>query len=136
MSNSPNNTERASVLYPWFAEHGVDLIHELDRDTFQALSPYGKVFTLESDDDEFVRLSYGSRVFRVKPSLIQHVPTARYQVDDVVRVNSNGKTAIVEHVQWHHRDGKPFYILRFGNKRDSRRYSDAELSLCPDSERG
>lgn len=70
-----------------------------DRDAFQELSPHGKISTLGSEEGEFVRLSYGSRVFRVKPSLIQYVPATRYQAGDTVVVNNNSRMATIETMQ-------------------------------------
>ena len=35
--------------------------------------------------------------------------------------------AVIDAIQWHHRDAKPIYFVRRDGKRDSRRYSEAEL---------
>jgi len=74
MSNSNETTAGTWGLYPWFEEHGAELVHSDDIDEFRKLSPYGKVFLRTGEDNGFIRLAYGDRTFHVKPDLFQPVP--------------------------------------------------------------
>lgn len=116
-------------LYPWFEEHGVHCVHSNDIDDFRTLSPYGKVFLCTGQENEFIKLTYGERTFRVKPDLFSSVPSIQFPIGTKVVIRSKNSDAIVDEIHWHHRDAKPIYFVRRDGKRDSRRYSSDDLDI-------
>lgn len=130
MSNSNESTEGTWGLYPWFEEHGAQLVHGDDIDEFRKLSPYGKVFLRTGEDNGFIRLAYGERTFRVKPDLFQPVPPISFPIGTRVTILSKNIDAVIDSIQWHHRDAKPIYYVRRDGKPDSRRYSSEDLSAA------
>jgi len=117
-----------SALYPWFEEHGVQHVHPDDFERFKALSPYGKVFGVDDAEDGYVRLRYGGDSFRVKPTLLQSIPFVDIEVGQRVRLLAKQSEGVIEHVIWHHKERRPFFLVLIHGKRDSRRYRREELS--------
>lgn len=128
MSNTNELIEGAWGLYPWFEEHGAQLVHSEDLDAFRKLSPYGKVFLRTGEVDEFIELCYGESKFRVKPELFQPVPPVSFPIGTRVAVRGKNGDAVVDSIQWHHRDAKPICHVRRDGKLDSRRYSAEDLT--------
>jgi hypothetical protein len=130
MSNTNKQTEGAWGLYPWFEEHGAQLVHSEDLGEFRKLSPYGKVFLRTGEEDGFIRLAYGERTFRVKPDLFRPVAPVSFPIGTRVTIRGKDVEAVVDSIQWHQRDAKPIYYLRRDGKLDSRRYSADDLSAA------
>jgi hypothetical protein len=116
------------VLYPWFEEHGTSLIHPEDLDRLRHLSPYGIVFKRVGTDGDYVVLSARGQTVRVRPSLIQNVPTPAFDYGQEVRIAGKDLSGRVVEIGWHHQQGRPFYHLAIGGKRNSRRHWDEELA--------
>lgn len=114
-------------LYPWFEESGANLVHRDDLDGFRRLSPYGKVFLRIGDEGDYIRIGYGDHTFRVKPELFAPVPPIAFPIGTSITVRAANVDATIDAIEWHHRDAKPIYFVRRDGKRDSRRYSEAEL---------
>jgi hypothetical protein len=132
MSHLNEDVESSWGLYPWFEEHGAHLVHGDDVDELRKLMPYGKVFLRTgSDQDGFITIAYGTRTFRVKPDLFRSIPPITFPIGTRVTIRSKDGDAVVDEIQWHHRDAKPIYFVRRNDKRDSRRYSSDELTLAP-----
>jgi hypothetical protein len=122
-----------SALYPWFAEHGTDLVHPDDLAEFKALMPYGKVFeVLPGAVEGMVRLAYGAKTFRVLPDLLREVKSPRFRVGDSVRLAGRNEEGIVDDVMWHQKGECPFYKLNVRGKKMSKRYWEADLEFAPD----
>lgn len=115
------------ALYPWFEEHGPELIHPQDFDAFRQLFPYGRVFAVLGQQDEFTRIAYGKQVFRVKPSLLQPVPAPTFTAGQAVRIPGKGDEAVVEEIYWHYKNKRPFFIVRYRGKLKSKRYWAEDL---------
>lgn len=125
---SDQTTNQGCALYPWFEEHGDDLIHPEDLEGFKALMPYGKVFEIGQANDTYVCLFYGSRAFQVKPDLLKKVEKARYRVGDKVEVNGKSGMGEIVDVMWHHKDAKPFFQITLDGNKKSNRYWESDLS--------
>ena len=93
-------------LYPWFEEHGADLIHPEDLATARALVPSGKVFRLVGEEDGYLRLRYGDVEVRARPTLFEPVAGRVRGVGEVVAL-SDGRAGEVIGVQWHHQRDEP-----------------------------
>lgn len=114
-------------LYPWFEEHGVDLIHPDDLATVRALLPNGKVFRLVGEEQEFLRLRYGDVEFRARPSLFKPVAGHVRGVGETIAL-SDGRMGEVIGVQWHQKRDEPMYQLRLEGKKKSNRYWNADFA--------
>jgi hypothetical protein len=116
-------------LYPWFAEDGADLIHPDDREAFRALGPYGRVFQKVGDDDGYMRLRYGERTYRVRPSLFQSVTVPAFDFGQKVRLNRRpDEVGAVQDIMWHHKENRPMYFLNVNGKRVSTRRWEEDLA--------
>lgn len=111
-------------LYPWFAEHGTELVHPDDVEAWIALQPYGLVFERIGEAGEFIKLAYGGQVFRVKPDLFRPVQPPLKRIGDVVRVELSGALteAVVVEIKWHFKRGEPFFLVEKKGKRSKKRY--------------
>jgi len=114
-------------LYPWFAEHGEDLVHPDDREAFAALMPYGKVFRCDGEVDGYLRLAYGERDFRVRPGLFQRVEPPTYGFGAEVVVPKHG-AAVVREINWHHKESEPLYFVEAAGNRLKKRYFTRDLA--------
>jgi hypothetical protein len=114
-------------LYPWFEEHGPQLIHPDDLALVRALVPNGKVFRVIGIEDDFVRLSYGETEFRARPSLFKAVDGEVHGIGESV-ILKDGYVGEIIGVQWHHQRGEPMYQLRVDGKRKSNRYWNSDFA--------
>jgi len=115
-------------IYPWFPEHGLELVHPDDLAAFSAIRPSSKVFECVARND-YLTLRYAGKQFRVRPDLFKSVSAPRFSYGERVLASHNGKKSlgIVVDIEWHHKDGTCIYYLAFDGKRSSRRHSDSEL---------
>ena len=118
-------------LYPWFREDDPALVHPDDLASFVELLPYGKLLQQIGDEGPYLRLAYGTKVFRVKPDLFRSVAVTPMPVGAAVLIIDKNVAAVIEELHWHSKREQPFYLLRAGNKRLSRRYWDDELRALP-----
>lgn len=114
-------------LYPWFEEHGADLIHAEDLAVVRALAPNGKVFRVTGEDEGFIRLSYGEIVFRARPSLFREVGGEVHGIGEVIALR-DGRSGEVIGIQWHHQRAEPMYQLRLAGKKGSNRYWNSDFA--------
>lgn len=71
-------------IYPWFREHGVDLIHPDDLEAFTQEASNCKVFECV-DDSDYLTLRYNGNYYRVKDRLFKPVPNPEYAFGETVR---------------------------------------------------
>jgi hypothetical protein len=115
-------------LYPWFVEHGEDLIHPSDRKSFATLFPQGKVFRCEGISDGYLILRYGEEMFRVRPDLYRVVSPPIYEFGQRVRERlGSGTVGRIRGIGWHFKKQSPYYLLQVDDKAKSRQYFDEEL---------
>jgi hypothetical protein len=112
-------------LYPWFAEHGDDLVHPEDQKKLLKLTPYGKVFELVSSDSDYIELSYGEESYRVKPDLYLPIPEIRHRIGD--NLERHGEDHLVRDIRWHFQKRQVFYLVYVNGKKSSRRYFEDEF---------
>lgn len=114
-------------LYPWFEEHGTDLIHPEDLATVRALMPNGKVFRVMGEDEGFIRLSYGDIEFRARPSLFKELAGEVHGIGEAITL-TDGRTGEVIGIQWHHQRAEPMYQLSIEGKKKSNRYWNSDFT--------
>lgn len=59
--------------YPWFVEHGIDLIHPDDFEAFKQEANNSKVFECIKERD-YIILKYNNNFYRVRDMLFKPVP--------------------------------------------------------------
>ena len=125
MSDRPRQFAR----YPWFVEHGIELVHPEDLAALKALMPYGRVFGF-ARAGEWIELDDGTRRYRVRDSLLKPLAPPRFWVGDEVGIQSGGerRRGVVRDVRWHGKNEAPMYFLRADGKALSKRYFDPDLS--------
>jgi hypothetical protein len=114
-------------IYPWFEEHGADLIHVDDLAIVRSLMPNGKIFELVGEKDGFLRLCYGDTEFRAHSSLFRAVLGDVHGVGETV-VLKDGRAGEVVGVHWHHQRAEPMYELRLEGKKRTSRYWNSDLA--------
>lgn len=116
-------------LYPWFAEHGQDLVHSEDRPLFASVHPFGHVFEKLREEGGYFILRYEGGDVRVRPSLFRPIPPLPFTYGDLVRVKPHRTVRIgtVRRIGWHVDRGKPMYYILAGERRIYSRYFAEEL---------
>jgi len=111
-------------LYPWFEENGRHLVHSDDYEAIKALFPYGKVFESVGVEGEYLKLQYGSQIYRVMPELFRPVPAPVRRFGEVVSAKKGGEliSVAIRDIMWHFKEERPYFFVTAGNKRLSKRY--------------
>jgi Family of unknown function (DUF6960) len=122
-------TTDAWGLYPWFPEHGFDLIHPDDREAVKASFPYGKVWHVIGGDGDYLLLAASTWQFRAKPALFESVSPPKFPYGARVRTRPprTVRECVVVGIGWHNKRQESYYLLEENGKRLSRRYWAAEL---------
>jgi hypothetical protein len=120
---------RQFARYPWFPEHGAELIDQDDLARFEKIKPAGRVFGY-SHCDGWIILDDGAFKFRVQEKLLVPVPAPRFWVGDFVEFQSSGvnQLAVVSEILWHFKLEAPYYLLSKDGKRLSKRYFEQDLN--------
>ncbi|MBQ3546797.1 MAG: hypothetical protein IJA34_17705 [Lachnospiraceae bacterium] len=113
-------------IYPWFKEHGSDLIHPDDIGTFVKEANNCKVFEC-IEDGEYLTLKYNSNYYRVKDKLFKRVPTPKYIFGEIVRLRKNDEEAIITDIMWHYGKQEHYYLISIRGKKKSKRYLETEF---------
>lgn len=71
--------------YPWFVEHGVDLIHPDDLEAFKQVAGNVKVFECIEVND-YITLKYSNKCYRVRDKLFKSVPSPKYNFGETVKI--------------------------------------------------
>lgn len=124
------NKEMQWALYPWFNEHGDDLIHPDDIESFIKITPSLRMFRVLPPQEEWSAIKYGENIFRVDSILLKIIPPCGnifFEIGEKVKIVGGEELALVEGNGWHHAKNSPFYILRINGKVRSRRYWPDEL---------
>ena len=116
------------TLYPWFEEHGAELIHPDDISRFRQLRPYGKVFAVVGEEGNYIILQFGENSFRVMPDLMSAVSAPAFFFGQTVEISGKTTFGTVVEVCWHHGQQKPFFYLVIGGKRSGKRYWESDLT--------
>ena len=112
-------------IYPWFKEHGSDLIHPDDIGTLVKEANNCKVFEC-IEDGEYLTLKYNSNYYRVKDKLFKRVPTPKYIFGEIVRLK-NDEEAIITDIMWHYGKQEHYYLISIRGKKKSKRYLETEF---------
>ena len=112
--------------YPWYVEHGVDLIHPDDLESFKQESNNCKVFECIKESD-YITLKYNDNCYKVKDKLFKTVPVPKYKFGENVKIKKNGEEAIITDIMWHYDKREHYYFVSVKKKKKSRRYFEAEF---------
>lgn len=101
----PLKTDPKYGYFPWWPEDGDAWIHPEDVPLARKLIPSPRVFRRDGESGELVVLHYGDVRLRVRRTLWQETPPARYEIGDLVEVLSRGmrntpRTAVVRGIVW------------------------------------
>lgn len=113
-------------IYPWFVEHGIDLIHPDDFEAFKQEANSSKVFECIEERD-YITLKYNNNYYRVKDKLFKPVPAPKYNFGDVVKIKENEEDAVITDIMWHYGKQQHYYLVSVKDKKKSRRYLDSEF---------
>jgi hypothetical protein len=111
-------------LYPWFEEHGRNLIHPDDYEAVKALMPYCKVFQSIGFEGEYLKLRYGSQIFRLIPKLFSPIQAPAKEFGEVVRVKKGTELipAAICDIMWHYGERRPYFYVAAADKCLKKRY--------------
>jgi len=115
--------------YPWFLEHGLDMIHPDDLERFKKESNNCKVFERVDVNDNYMTLKYGDNIYRVKDNLFREVKPPKFFIGQKVGLlNKEDQNGIITDMFWHYNNEEYFYFLEVNGKKKSRRYLESELA--------
>lgn len=100
------------------------MIHPDDLASWNSTHPYGGYFECLGGEGEYLVLTDGKAIFRVKPQLFREVNAPSRRIGDAVEVESKGRIVqvVVVEIHWHHQKNEPFYLVENNGKQSSRRY--------------
>lgn len=113
-------------LYPWFIEHGTELIHPDDLEEFKKEASNCKVFKC-IEEGNYITLKYNDRLYRVKDSLFSFVPVPKFDFGQEVSIVKNKEKVIIIDIMWHYKRQEHYYFVSSQNRKKSKRYFEAEL---------
>ena len=106
-------------IYPWFKEHGSDLIHPADLVAFAQEASNSKVFQC-IDVGEYLTLKYNSNYYRVKEKLFKLVPAPKYNFGEIVKLKESNEEAIITDIMWHYGKQEHYFLISIGDKKKSK----------------
>jgi uncharacterized protein DUF6960 len=100
------------------------LIHPDDHEAVKALLPYCKVFQKVGFEGDYLKLQYGSQVYRMMPELFRPVQAPAKAFGEAVEVRKGGELipATVREIMWHFKEDRPCFFVTAANKRLTKRY--------------
>ena len=111
-------------LYPWFEEHGANLVHPHDLLSFEPNNT--RVFYCKNIEHEYLVLQFGHFEYRVKPINYKEIEKPKFIFNNQVTTRSGYSGKIVE-IHWHYKDNRHYYLLELQGKKSSKRYFEEEL---------
>lgn len=112
--------------YPWFMEHGIDLIHPEDLEKFKKEANNCKVFECIEEGGCLI-LKYNNSCYRVREKLFKPVPIPKFIYGLKVKIKNIEETAIITNIMWHFYNCKHYYLVSINDKKKSKRYLETEL---------
>lgn len=112
--------------YPWFVEHGIELIHPEDLDSFMKEANNCKVFECVGEG-EYITLKYNDNCYKVRDKLFKPVPAPKYNFGNIVRIKNTDEEVTITDIMWHFGNREHYYLVCAGNKKKSKRYFESEL---------
>jgi len=115
-------------IYTWFEEDGADFIQESYRASFRILQPYGKVFKLVNQFEDFIEIMYRDQSYRVMPELFQMVPSPSFSFGEEVAFAGKPEVlGIISDINWHFKLSKEMYLVEVNGKKKNSRYFSEDL---------
>jgi hypothetical protein len=135
-TDSEQARDRVWGLYPWHGQSEVEreLVHPEDLERLKFFWPYCRVLERLGDAAErgFIVLRYSLDTFRVQPDLFQPVTPPAFDFGDEVCLRKDpSRTGVIVDIYWHYQQGRPFFFIRSGRRRISKRYQAEELLPRP-----
>lgn len=112
--------------YPWFVEHGIELIHPDDFEAFKQEANSSKVFECIGEED-YITIKYNNNCYRVMDKLFKSVPAPKYHFGEIVKIKGNEDKTIITDIMWHYNKQEHYYLVSVRNKKKSRRYWESEF---------
>ncbi len=113
-------------LYPWFIEHGTELIHPDDLEKFRKETNNCKVFQC-IEEGNYITLKYNDRLYRVKDNLFRPVPIPKFDFGEKIEIVKNKEKVIITDIMWHYKKQEHYYFVSSQNRKKSKRYFGEEL---------
>lgn len=117
-------------LYPCFQGIHDEMVDSDCREDFFALQPNGKVFQCISAYEGMITLKYGEKIFLVNPKLYKMVKEPLYKVGDKVEIIEKSLAGQIADVNWHIKNGEPFYFVEVDGRKRKKRYGDCDLCFA------
>jgi rRNA processing protein Gar1 len=114
-------------VYPWFPDDR-QRVHPEDYERLKELSPYGKVLEVLGDESGYTLIRYSEQTFRIVSDILKEVDAPVFGFEQRVCLRKDKSHAgVVADIMWHVKENKPFFLVRFGSKVESKRYWAEEL---------
>lgn len=104
-------------IYPWFVEHGIDLIHPDDFEAFKQEVNNSKVFECIETGD-YITLKYNNNSYRARDTLFKPVPAPKYNFGKVVKIKEKEEEAVITDIMWHYSKHQHYYFVSVKNKKN------------------
>ena len=116
--------------YQWFLEHGIDEIHPEDLESFKNEAHNCKIFQCVKEDEQYITLKYRENFYRVKNDLFKEVTKPEFDFGEIITLSNNQKhEAVITDIMWHYDKKEPYYFIKEGGKKRSKRYYETELRI-------
>lgn len=102
--------------YPWWPEDGNDWVHPEDVELARSVIPSPRVWRRDGQRGDFVVLTYGDLVLRVRRTLWRELPWEGYDLGNLVEVRTRGmtnehRTGTITEMHWDEHTGQMKYQL-------------------------
>jgi hypothetical protein len=115
-------------IYPWFMEHGIEMIHPEDADNFKRETASNcKVFECISESTEYITLKYNDKQFRLRSDLFKTLPAPKFNFGQSVKTKVNDIEVIITDILWHYDKEEYYYFVSAAGKKKSKRYYEHEF---------
>lgn len=96
---------------------------------FDKLTPHGKVFKLEKEQDNYLEIFYGNKNYLILKDaiIIAHYPSFLDIGSSVYIMDKPEKNGIIVDRYWHFKENEPFYIVSFKGKVSSKRFFSKDI---------
>ncbi|MCO6047149.1 hypothetical protein NG895_24895 [Aeoliella sp. ICT_H6.2] len=118
--------------YPWWPENGDDWIHPEDVELARRMVPSPRVWRRDGQQGEFVVLTYGQHILRVRRTLWKELPYEGFDIGNLVEVRTRGmqndhRTGTITEMLWDDHTGTLRYQVHEPNDEvESKRTYTAE----------
>lgn len=116
----------------WWPDEDEGLAAPGDKARLLEHDANGRVCRIVGEEGPFKVIRCAGATFSISPEQIRPASNVKFEVGDKARYQ--GQMGEIVDVVWHWTKGEPYYLLRFGGKKSSRRYYGNELDAEPRDE--